>query len=72
MNEPRAYYTEWNKNEKEKPEREISYTNAHIWNLEKWYWWIYLQGKNGETDIENRLVDMEGEEEREDKEVWRE
>ena len=29
--------------------------NAHIRNLEKWYWRIYLQGDNGETDIENRF-----------------
>ena len=34
-------------------EREISYSNAYIQNLEKWYWRIYLQGSNGETDIEN-------------------
>ena len=25
-------------------ERYISYSNAHIQNLEKWYWGIYLQG----------------------------
>ena len=37
----------------------IIYTNAYIWNLERWYWWIYLQGSNGETDIENRLMDTE-------------
>ena len=36
----------------------ISYSNAYIWNLEKRYWRIYLQGNNGETDIENRLMDM--------------
>ena len=32
-------------------------------NLEKWYWWTYLHGSNGEADIENRLVDaaVEGE-----------
>ena len=40
------------------------YTNAYIWNLEKWYWRIYLQGNNGETDIENRLMDMGKGEER--------
>ena len=22
-------------------------------NLEKWYWWTYLQGKNGDADIDN-------------------
>ena len=30
----------------------------YIQNLEKWYGRIYLQGNNGETDIENRLMDM--------------
>ena len=24
---------------------------THIWNLDKWYWWTYLQGRNRETDI---------------------
>ena len=43
---------EWSKSE-----REI-YTNAYIWNLERWYQWTYLQGNNGEIDIENRLMDI--------------
>ena len=55
MNEPRAFYIEWSKWERE---REISYSNAYIQNLEKWYWIIYLQDSNGETDIGNRLMDM--------------
>ena len=38
--------------------------NAYIQNLEKWYLRIYLQGSNGETDIENRLTDMGRGEER--------
>ena len=50
--EPRAYYTEWSKSEREKLR---SHTNAYIWNLERWYWWTYLQGSNRDTDIENRL-----------------
>ena len=25
---------------------------AYIWNLKKWYWWTYLQGRNRDTDIE--------------------
>ena len=41
-----------------------SSSNTYIWNLEKWYWRIYLQGSNGETDIENKLMDMERGEER--------
>ena len=28
-----------------------------MWNPERWYWWNYLQGSNGDTDIENRLMD---------------
>ena len=32
---------------------------THIYGiLEKWYRRIYLQGNNGETDVENRLMDM--------------
>ena len=30
---------------------------AYIWNLEKWYWWTYLQGRNRDSDLENGLVD---------------
>ena len=55
VDEPRTYYTEWSESQRE---RKTSYSNPYIQNLEKWYWWIYLQGNNGETDIENRLMDM--------------
>ena len=50
----RAYYTEWYKSERGK---QISYIFACIWNLERWYWWPYLQSSNLDSDIENRLVD---------------
>ena len=33
-------------------------TNAYIQNLETWYWRIYLQGNNGETDIENSHINI--------------
>ena len=33
------------------------YIKAYMWNLERWYWWTYLQGSNGDTDKESRLVD---------------
>ena len=36
--------------------------NAHIRNLENWYWRIDLQDSKGEIDVENRLMDMEREE----------
>ena len=57
VDEPRAYYTEWSKSERDK---QILYINAYIWNPERWYWWIYLQGSDGDTDIENRLMDTVG------------
>ena len=47
-----AYYTEWNKFEREE---QISYTNAYIWNLERWYWWIYWQGSNGDKDNRKQI-----------------
>ena len=34
VDEPRAYYTEWSKLERE---RQILCINAYIWNLERWY-----------------------------------
>ena len=44
----------------------------HIWNLKRWHWWIYFQDSSGETDIENRPMDMVGGEEREGETLWRE
>ena len=32
-------------------------TEQEQWNLKKWYWWTYLQGRNKDADIENGLVD---------------
>ena len=34
-------------------EKQILYTNTYIWNLEKWYRWTYLQGRNRGADVEN-------------------
>ena len=31
-----------------------------MWNLKRWYWWLYFQGNSGETNIENRPIDMGG------------
>ena len=39
----------------------ISYIDSYIWNLEKWYWWTYLQGRYRGPDSEKELVDTEGE-----------
>ena len=57
-NEPRAYYTEWSKSERE---RQIVYIDAYIWNLERWYWWSYMHGSKGDLDIKNRLRIVAGE-----------
>ena len=50
--------TEWTKSEKQ---RQTSNSKAYIWNLERWYWWTYLQGSNRDSDIENWLVNTAGE-----------
>ena len=50
--------TEWSKSEREK---QILYINAHIWDLDRWYQWSYLQGNKRDTDAKNRLLDSAGE-----------
>ena len=49
--------TEWSKSEREK---QISYINACMWNLEKWYRWTSLQGRNRDTDVEKKRMDTKG------------
>ena len=39
LDEPRFCYTEWSELEKH-------IINVYIWNVEKWYWWTSLQGRN--------------------------
>ena len=57
VDEPRAYYIQWSKSEREK---QISYISACTWNLKRWCWLTYLQGSSGDADIKNRLVDTVG------------
>ena len=58
MDEPRACYIEWSKSAREK---QILHINICIWNLERYYWWTYLQGSNKGADIVNRFLDTVGE-----------
>ena len=51
---PRVCHTEWSKSEREK---QMSYVNAYMWNLEKWYGWSYSQSRNGNTDVKNKCMD---------------
>ena len=60
VDEPRAYY----QSEVSQKEKNKYHILMHIYNLERWYQKIYLQGNNGQTDIENRLMDMGRREER--------
>ena len=53
----RDCHTEWGKSEREK---QISYINTCIWNLEKRYRWTGLQGRSWDTDIENKHMDTKG------------
>ena len=32
-------------------EKQISYVNTYMWNLEKWYSWTYMQSRNRETKL---------------------
>ena len=57
MDISRDCHTEWSKSEREK---QILYINAYIWNLEKWYRWTGLQGRNRDTDVENKRMDPKG------------
>ena len=58
VDESRAYYTEWSKSERE---TQISYINAYMWNLERWYLWSSTQDSKEDTGIKNRLLDTVGE-----------
>ena len=40
-----------------KSEKEVSYMNAYMWNLEKWCRGTYLQSRNRDTDVENKRMD---------------
>ena len=58
VDEPRAYYTKWSKSERE---TQISYINAYMWNLERWYLWSNMQDSKEDTGIKKRLLDTVGE-----------
>ena len=58
MDETGADYTEWSKPERKTP---IQYTNAYIWNLERWQWWPYMRDSKRDTDIKNRFGGSTGE-----------
>ena len=44
----------------QKGKKQIPYIITYIWNLEKWYWWTYLQGRNRDSGTINRLMDIVG------------
>ena len=56
MDGPRVRHIEWSRSETEK---QISYINAYIWNLEKWSRWTYLLGRNRDSDVQNGHVEGE-------------
>ena len=58
MDETGAYYTKWSKPERKIP---IQYTNAYIWNLERWYQWPCMWDSKRDTDVKNRVLDSVGE-----------
>ena len=57
MDGPRVCHTEWSNSQREK---EVSYINEYIWNLEKRYQWTYLQDRNWDADLERGPEDTVG------------
>ena len=53
----RDCHTERSKSEREK---QMSCDITCICNLEKWYRWPYLQSRNRDTDVKNKLMDTKG------------
>ena len=47
---PRDHCTEWSKSEREK---QVSYINSYMWNLQKWYRGPYIQDRNRNPDPEH-------------------
>ena len=45
---------------KSEREKQMSYINAYMWNLEKWYRGTYLQNRNRDTGVENKCMGTEG------------
>ena len=43
----------------QKEENKYRLILLHV-NLEKWYRWTYLQSRNRDTDVENKLTDTKG------------
>ena len=60
MDGPRVCHTELSKSEKDK---QISYINTYMWNLNLEYRQTYLQGRQRDEDVENRDEDTEQERE---------
>ena len=50
-------YTEWSKSDRE---GQISYVITYMWKLKKGYKWTGLQGRNRDTDVENKRMDTKG------------
>ena len=61
------YYTKWSNSERE---RQILYEIPYMWNLKKWYKWIYLQNRNRLTDIENKTYDFQRDKEQDKFGIW--
>ena len=57
VDEPETCYTERSKSKREK---QIQCINPYIQNLENWHWWTYVQGRNGDADVETGLMDRVG------------
>ena len=46
------------KSEVSQTEGQTLCSNTDVWNLEKWYWWTYLQARNRDVDAEKGHVNV--------------
>ena len=53
---PRDRGMEQSKSEREK-QILISYFNAYMWNLGKWYRWSYLESRSRDTNVKEKHMD---------------
>ena len=56
VDKPWTYCTEWSKSERERQILHIIW----VWNLERCYLWIYLQGSNGDCRYREQIYGHSG------------
>ena len=51
---PRDCHTKWS--QAERKQSVVHYEHTYVESRKEWYWWSYMQSRNGDTDIENKYI----------------